>query len=202
MNQMNLPRMTKPKPKWRSTKSENKTYENHLKQNFNQDAPNKVWASDFTYIKVNGKWKYLCIVMDLFSRKVVRWSLSSKHDVNFVIEAFEKAYVNRKYPKDLMFHSDRGSEYNSDIFRKLLENYGVCQSFSKKGYPYDNACLESFFKQMKREEIQRRIYNGIKDLYLSCFEYIQRYNKKRPHGSLNYLTPDEVEEQYWKRVLI
>lgn len=71
MNQMNLPRMTKPKAKWRSTKSENKTYENHLKQNFNQDALNKVWASDFTYIKVNGKWKYLCIVMDLFSRKVV-----------------------------------------------------------------------------------------------------------------------------------
>lgn len=85
--------------------------------------------------------------MDLFLRKITGWNLSSKHDVEIVKTAFEKAYKKRNYPKSLMFHSDRGFEYNSSIFRNLLERYGVCQSFYKKGYPYDNACLESFFKQ-------------------------------------------------------
>lgn len=201
MNSMNLPKMKTAKPKWKSATNDDKVCENHLKQNFNQDAPNKVWASDFTYIKVNGCWCYLCVVMDLFSRKVIGWSLSRKHDVKLVKDAFEKAYKNRKYPSSLMFHSDRGAEYNSSEFRKMLENYGVCQSFSKKGYPYDNACLESFFRQMKAEHIQRNSYKNIKQLYYSCFEYIQRYNKKRPHGTLGYLTPDEFEQNYEERMM-
>ena len=199
MNSMNLPKAKKAKPKWKSSTTENKVCENHLKQQFNPKSPNKVWASDFTYVKVNGHWYYLCVVMDLFSRKIIGWNLSSKHDVDLVKTAFEKAYEKRKYPKSLMFHSDRGCEYNSSIFRNLLERYGICQSFSKKGYPYDNACLESFFKQMKSEEIERRTYKNIKELYFSCFEYIQRYNNKRPHGSLGYLTPNEYEQKYKER---
>ena len=99
----------------------------------------------------------------------------------------------------VVFHSDRGSEYTAIPFRRLLDKCNVIQSFSKKAYPYDNACCESFFRQMKREELSRRTFHTLRELYLSCFEYIERYNSKRPHSSLNYLTPNEAENCYWNR---
>ena len=111
--------------------------------------------------------------------------------------AFKKAYQNRNQPKFLLFHSDRGSEYTAFSFRQLLEKCHVLQSFSKKGYPFDNACCESFFKHMKRECLNRFSFHSIHDFKLTCFEYIQRYNSKRPHASMGYLTPSEVESLYW-----
>lgn len=199
MSTMDLPQMSTAKPKWKGAHKDNGPCNNILNQSFNQQAPNLAWASDFTYIKVNGKDHYLCVVLDLFSRKVIGWHVSAKHDVNLTITTFNKAYENRGYPEYVLFHSDRGSEYTAFTFRRLLDKCNVIQSFSKKGYPFDNACCESFFKQMKREEINRRKYHSLKELYLSCFEYIERYNSKRPHGSLNYLTPNKVEELYWAR---
>ena len=98
-----------------------------------------------------------------------------------------------------MFHSDRKSEYNLSTFKNLLERYGICQSFSKNDHPYDNAFLESFFKQIKSEEIERRTYKDVKELYISCFEYMQIYNNKRPYGSFDYLTPNEFEKKYEER---
>lgn len=124
---------------------------NHLNQQFNPATPNSVWVSDFTYVKVNGLFHSLCIVMDLFSRKIIGWSLSKRHDVNLTIQAFQKAYFNRGEPEYVLFHSDQGSEYTAFEFRQTLEKYNGVQSFSKKGYPYDNACCESFFRHMKRE---------------------------------------------------
>ena len=103
-------------------------------------------VSDITYIKINGKWYYLCIVIDLFSRKVIAWHISAKLDVDLVISTFNKAYQKRNTPSGLMFHSDRGSQYTAFAFRQLLDSLDVVQSFSKAGFPFDNACCECFFK--------------------------------------------------------
>ena len=171
---------------------------NHLKQNFNPKVPNIVWASDFTYIKAGGKWHYLCIIMDLFSRKIIAWNISTKADGALVKSTFQKAYESRNFPKGLMFHSDRGTQCTAVAFRKFLDTVGVVQSFSKKGYPFDNACCESFFKYLKKEECNRRIYQKTNELKLSLFQYIDGfYNPKRPHGSLGLMRPNEKERDYY-----
>ena len=196
MSSMNLPKLATDKPK-RGKHSENGECNNHLHQEFNQKAPNLVWASDFTYIKVNGKWYYLCIVMDLFSRKIIGWHISGKHDVDLTMTAFNKAFKCRNVLYGLIFHSDRGSEYTAFSFRKLLDSLNIVQSFSKKGYPYDNACCECFFKYLKKNVIYRNTYHTLEELNLSVFEYINLYNTRLPHSSIGYKTPDEYEYEYW-----
>ena len=171
---------------------------NCLQQQFSQDAPNLVWVSNITYLKAGGKWYYLCVVIDLFSRKVISWRLSSKADTDLVISSFRKAYESRNAPFGLMFHSDRGTQYTAFTFRQLLDSLNVAQSFSKKGYPFDNAVCERFFKYLKLEETNHRTYHTFNELYLSVFEYIEGYyNSRRPHGYLGYLTPNETENAYW-----
>ena len=198
MKSMQLPAMSTDKSHHSGRHKDNGKCTNHLQQKFNQKAPNTVWASDFTYIKAGGKWYYLCIVMDLFSRKVISWHISSKPDVELTLTAFRKAYESRKCPYGLMFHSDRGSQYTALAFRQLLDSLNVVQSFSKKGYPFDNACCESFFKYLKKEETNRRNFRTYQQLYQSVFSYIEGfYNTRRPHGSLGYLTPNEKEAFYW-----
>lgn len=200
MRTLQLPRMSTDKPFHNHKHRDNGECTNHLHQEFNQKAPDMVWASDFTYIKVAGKWYYLCIVMDLFSRKVIAWNISSKPDVDLVMDAFKKAYDKRNKPVGLMFHSDRGTQYTAFSFRKLLDSLNVVQSFSKKGYPYDNACCECFFKYLKKEETNRRTYHSLNELQMSVFEYIEGfYNSRRPHGSLEMLTPNEKEELFWSQ---
>ncbi len=200
MNSMDLPKMSTAKPKSTCRRCDNGDCTNHLRQQFTQDAPNLVWVSDITYLKAGGKWYYLCIVIDLFSRKVVSWHLSKNANVDLVIATFRKAYENRNAPFGLMFHSDRGTQYTAFAFRQLLDSLNVVQSFSKKGYPFDNAVCECFFKYLKREETNRRTYHTFNELQLSLFEYIEGYyNSRRPHGSLGYLTPNEIESTYWGR---
>lgn len=196
MNSMNLPKLSTDKPH-RGKYSANGECNNHLHQEFNQKAPNLVWASDFTYIKVNGKWYYLCIVMDLFSRKIIGWHISGKHDVELTITAFKKAYQNRNVTYGLIFHSDQGSEYTAFSFRQLMDSLNVVQSFSKKGYPFDNACCESFFKFLKRNLTNRKTYHNLEHLRLDIFEYMNMYNTRLPHGAIGYKTPDEYEAEYW-----
>jgi len=118
--------------------------DNLLDQNFNQTAPNKVWAGDFTYIKLGTRWVYLAVVMDLFSRRILSWKLSVSLTSDFVIEAFKEAYKKRGCPDGLMFHADRGTQYTSFEFRQLLEKLQVTQSYSLKATPYDNAVIESY----------------------------------------------------------
>ena len=199
MNTMNLPRRSTEKPRWKAVRRDSGSCINRLNQQFNPAAPNTVWASDFTYIRVNGSFHYLCVVIDLFSRKVIGWSLSSRHDVGLTSGAFEKAFSDRGEPEYVLFHSDQGSEYTAFTFRRMLESHNAIQSFSKKGYPYDNACCESFFHHMKRECINRKSFRSQNELRLCCFEYINRYNSRRPHSSLGNFTPDEVEELYMER---
>lgn len=201
MNTLQLPKMSTDKPKGHSQHLDGENCPNHLQQQFRQKAPNLVWASDITYLKAGGKWHYLCIVMDLFSRKVIAWHISAKPDVDLVMTAFQAAYEKRNAPYGLMFHSDRGTQYTAFAFRRLLDSLNVVQSFSKKGYPFDNACCECFFKYLKKEEINRRSYRCLQELQLSVFEYIEGYyNSRRPHTTLNMLTPNEAEALYWKQV--
>lgn len=140
------------------------------------------------------------LVMDLFSRKVISWTISGKPDVDLVMTAFQKAYNKRGQPQGLMFHSDRGTQYTAFSFRKLLDSLNIVQSFSKKGYPFDNACCECFFKYLKKEEKNRRTYHSVQELHASIFEYIEGfYNSRRPHSSLGMLTPNEKEELFWSQ---
>ncbi len=112
----------------------------------------------------------------------------------------KKAYKNKNAPYGLMFHSDRGTQYTAFAFQQLLDSLNVVQSFSKKGYPFDNAVCECFFKYLKREKTGRGTYRTFNELQLSVFEYIEGYyNSRRPHGSLGYLTPNEAESAYWGR---
>lgn len=197
MRSMDLPKMSTIKPR-RSKYQDNGLCKNHLQQDFNQKSPNLVWASDFTYIKVNGKWSYLCIVMDLFPRKIIGWNLAPQHDVNLTITSFKKAYRCRDIKYGLIFHSDRGAEYTASSFRKLLDSCNVVQSFSKKGYPFDNACCESFFKYLKKILTNRKLYHSMQELRLELFDYIESiYNNRLPHGSIGYLTPNQKEANYW-----
>lgn len=198
MKGMTLPKMSTSKPVNKTQKNPDASEKsNILKQDFSQSAPNKVWVSDFTYIKAGNRWFYLCVVIDLFSRKVIGWQLSSKPDADLVISAFKKAWSERNCPEGLMFHSDQGAQYTSKAFRRLLDSCGVLQSFSKKGYPYDNAVCESFFKYLKKELTNRESYADEKELRLALFEYIESYyNNRRPHGSIGMQTPNQAEENY------
>ena len=200
MKTLQLPKMSTDKPRHKAANSDCGPCNNHLQQDFQQKAPNLVWASDITYLKAGGKWYYLCIIMDLFSRKIIAWQLSGKADAELVATTFQKAYRKRNAPYGLMFHSDRGSQYTALSFRQLLDSHHVVQSFSKKGYPFDNAVCECFFKYLKREETNRRNYHTLQELYTSVFEYIEGYyNTRRPYSSLGLLTPNEKERLYWEQ---
>lgn len=200
MRGMDLPRMsTAAKPKASAKRRNDELQcENHLNQEFIQKRPDAVWCSDFTYVRTDEGWAYVCIIMDLFSRKIISWTLSSRHNADLIIQAFQKAFISRGRPSGLMFHSDRGSEYTSSSFRKILDGYSVLQSFSAKGYPYDNSVCESFFKYMKMEETGRKHYRTREELRLSIFSYIDGYyNSKRLHSSIGYRTPNEADEDFF-----
>ena len=186
------------KPRNRRKKADDPGCENHLRQEFRQDRPNAAWCSDFTYIRTDEGWAYLCVVIDLFSRKVISWTVSERHSVDFVKEAFMKAFEDRGRPAGLIFHSDRGAEYTSREFRDLLDKCSVLQSFSAKGYPYDNSVCESFFKYLKMEETDRKHYRTRDELKLDLFSYIDGYyNSKRLHSYLGYKTPNEAEKDFF-----
>ena len=195
MNSIQLPSMATKKPKHKPF-SNHSIGDNLLSQNFNQSAPNIVWVSDTTFLRAGSKWFYLCVIIDLFSRKVVGYKLSAKHDTYLICDTFNIA-VKERNPKSLMFHSDRGCQYTSLPFRQLLDKHNFTQSLSKKGHPYDNAVAESFFKYLKLECTNRTSYRSFNDLYLAIFDYIHLYNSKRPHSTLNYLSPDKFEHLYY-----
>lgn len=203
MKTMNLPKMSTSKPVFKRSKSQVSLERlNHLRQAFNPPAPNQVWTSDFTYIPIGNKtFVYLCIILDLFSRKVIAWSVSHKIDTLLAISTVEKAIQSRKPTAPVLFHTDQGSQYTSLEYRRYLEDRPLVHSLSKPGYPWDNAVTEAFFKYMKKEELNRRKFSSLQEVHLSCFEYIEGfYNTQRPHGTLNMLTPNEMEEKYFENL--
>lgn len=167
--------------------------QNLLQRQFQVDAPNRVWVSDVTCFKINHKYLYVCVILDLFSRKVVAYRVSPKNSTYLITSTFRQAFQRRSAPQSLMFHSDQGVQYTSKAFRKLLRMNKVVQSFSKSGQPHDNAVMESFFASMKREEIYRTHYTSERQFTNSVDTYIEFYNTRRPHSTLNYKTPDQFE---------
>lgn len=167
--------------------------QNVLQRQFQADEPNRVWISDVTCFKINDKYLYVCVILDLFSRKVVAYRVSPKNSTYLITSTFRQAYQNRNAPQSLMFHSDQGAQYTSMTFRKLLRMNKVVQSFSAPGQPHDNAVMESFFSFMKREEIYRTQYKSEQQFEKSIENYIAFYNTQRPHSTLNYKTPDQFE---------
>ena len=197
MKSMVLPKMSTAKPMSTKTKTEQGECKNHLEQRFNPTKPNFVWASDITYVRVAGRFCYVCVVMDLFSRKIIAYKVGVSADRQLVIDTFTMACSKRNYPKGVMFHSDRGCQYTAKDFRKAVDKMEYVQSFSAKGHPYDNAVVESFFKYLKKEELDRKTYSSVKELELSLFEYIEGfYNTRRPHSANKLLSPNEKEDAY------
>ena len=192
---MNLPKMSTCKPpKIHSTKIVSDNCNNLLAQNFNQPAPNMVWVSDFTYIRVANRFYYLCAILDLFSRKIVAYKVSDKINTKLAIDTLNDALASRNISSGLMFHTDRGSQFTAKTFRQYLDNLNIVQSFSAKGHPYDNAVMESFFKYLKKEETDRRCYRNLSELKQSLFVYINGfYNSVRPHSHNNGLSPIQKE---------
>ena len=156
-----------------------------------------MWVCDFTYIRAGGKFYYLCAIIDLFSRKVIAYKLSAKIDAQLAIDTVNMAVASRKKSEGVIFHTDRGSQFTSEKFRKHLDKLNMIQSFSAKGHPYDNAVMECFFKYLKKEETNRHSYSSFNELSLSLFEYINGfYNSVRPHSHNNGLSPNQAELQF------
>jgi len=172
-------------------------YPNKLKRNFLTDAPNKVWVSDITYAKVGMDFLYLCVVIDLYSRKVVSYSISEYIDTALVIQAFLDAFRTREAPNSLVFHSDQGTQYTSFEFCCLLKKHSVTQSFSAPGSPHDNAVAESFFATIKKEDFRRNYYKTEEEFRTAVAEYVEFYNDYRPHQRLGFLTPNQAEREFY-----
>jgi len=173
---------------------------NLLKRDFTAQKPNEIWVSDITYFKLqSGDKMFLCVIIDLFSRKVVGYKVSQTASTQLVTSAFRRAFSERGCPKNLLFHSDRGTQYVSNAFVKLLSANGVKQSFSATGNPYDNAVAETFFATFKKEEAYRRAYTSVRDFIKHVDEYITFYNELRPHKTLAYQIPVRFEERYYER---
>jgi len=150
-------------------KSEGKYSDNKLNQKFDVKKPNKVWAGDITYIKTCLGWAYLSVVMDLFNREIIGYSLSKNVDTELVKRALGNALHNKEDEQNIMFHSDRGCQYSSKSYNKMLMDNGIEGSMSRAGCPYDNSCVEGFFSVLKRECIYRRKYSTMEEIERDMF---------------------------------
>jgi putative transposase len=169
---------------------------NLLEQDFTAHAPNKKWLTDFTYIDTREGWLFLAGVLDAYSRKIVGWSMSEKHDAELVKAALHMALLQRQPGADLVHHSDRGSEYASASYQMLLREQNIQASMSKKGDCYDNAMIESFWATLKKECPDETIFSTRDEAKIAIFEYVEvYYNRKRRHSSLAYLSPFQYEKQ-------
>jgi putative transposase len=172
---------------------------NLLQRHFKVDEPNQVWVGDITYIRVNNGWMYLATVIDLYARKVVGRSFSARMQTQLVREAFDMAMLHRGHPQDVVFHSDRVSQYASCEFRLQLALSKARQSMSGKGSCYDNAVAESFFKTLKTQ-CAYRMFGSLELAKAAIFKYIHTYyNLKRPHSFNNYLSPQAKEDLYFQK---
>lgn len=170
--------------------------DNLLQQDFTAKGMNQRWSSDITYIKTRQGWLYLAVVLDIYSRRIVGWSMSRWITRHLAISALNMAVDQRLPGKELINHSDRGSQYTSDDFRDELEKHNIECSMSGTGNCYDNAVVESFFGLLKRERVNRRYYQTRDDAAQDIFDYIECfYNRKRRHGYLGNISPAAFEER-------
>lgn len=172
--------------------------QNLLNQQFTVNRPDEVWVSDVTYFKYNNTVYYICVILDLFARKVVSYRISLTNSTQLTKGTFMAVYKERQ-PQDLMFHSDQGTNYTSATFRMYLKQLNVKQSFSNPGNPFNNSVMESFFKSMKTEKLYRTDFRSEREFKMAVKEYIEFYNEKRPHSVLRYRTPNKCEEEYIRK---
>lgn len=178
--------------KWK--KGENR---NALHQDFHAEAPNKIWVSDVTTYKCHDCYYFICVVLDVYSRKIVGYKMAKQNSTQLLNSTFKQACSLRTPLPGLLFHSDRGRQYLSHSFEKVLKLAGATHSLSGPGKPHDNAVCEAFFSILKKEEIYRHKYRSIADMQRCIAEYIVFYNSKRLHSALQYKSPDTAEEIYW-----
>ena len=171
---------------------------NLLQQQFTADQPNQRWVSDVTCFKLRDHYFYICVIIELFSRKVIAHKISKRNSTQLITAAFKMAYEERQPPSGLIFHSDRGAQYTSHRLQQLLHKHNVEQSFSQPGKPHDNSVAESFFASLKKEELYRKDHPSDRAFQASVASYIEFYNTKRPHRTLKNLTPCQTEENFNK----
>lgn len=187
------------KRQWKSLDSyERKS--NILNRQFHVEAPNCVWVSDVTCIKLKERYYYLCAIIDLYSRKVIAHKVSTRNSTQLITATLRMAYDTRMPGENLMFHSDQGSQYTAHAFRQLLKRLKITQSFSNAGAPHDNAMMESFFSVFKKEEFYRSAYRSETEMREKIAKYIAFYNQKRPHTTLNYKTPEQYEDEFFQKL--
>ena len=186
------------KPKTTVVDPKRQAAENVLAQDFQADAPNRKWVTDITYLWTDSGWIYVAAVMDLFSRRIVGWSVSDSLATPLVCAALRQAIESRRPDcKELLHHSDRGSQYTSEVYQKTLQTLGITCSMSNTGCCYDNAAMERFFWSLKHEWTNHRSYANLEEARMSIFRYIETfYNTIRIHQTLDYLSPQQFEAQH------
>lgn len=169
---------------------------NILNRQFNHAKPNRAWVSDVSYFWTKSGWLHLAIVMDLFSRRVIGWSMGLRVDKDLTLAAFNMALLNRNPKNRLIHHCDQGAEYTNHQYQDILQNHDIISSMSHSGNCYDNAVAESFFKTIKTELAKKQKFNTIEEARAAIFEYIEIfYNRKRLHSTLGYVSPVEYERK-------
>ena len=171
---------------------------NILNQQFTVSKPNEVWVGDVTQFLYNERKYFICVILDLFARKVVGYRISNSNSTQLTKGTFKSAYESRK-PTALLFHSDQGCNYTSKAYVSYLKQLGVTQSFSRAYTPYDNSVIESFFKSLKTERLYRTDFRSEREFKEAVKDYIYDYNTSRPHSKLRYKTPDEYETAYFEK---
>lgn len=173
---------------------------NRLARQFCVASPNQVWAGDITYLQTREGWLYLAVLLDLFSRRVVGWAVSDRLDAELATSALQMALEQRRPPRGLLHHSDRGCQYASGSYQAILRRYGVEGSMSRAGDCYDNAVVESFFSTLKVELEGVGRHRTRQEAYRELFDYIERfYNRRRRHSSLGYVSPMAFEKAQLER---
>jgi putative transposase len=174
---------------------------NHVQQQFDVDQPDQIWVTDITYIRTYEGWLYVAVVLDLFSRQVIGWSMQSRMETDLVMKALLMALWRRRPKEKVFVHSDQGSQYTSADWQRFLKDHGLVCSMSRRGNCHDNAVAESFFQLLKRERVKRKIYKTREDARRDIFDYIELfYNPKRKHGYNDNLSPIEFEKRYFVKL--
>jgi len=168
---------------------------NLLDRQFHADAPNQKWVADFTYLWTAEGWLYVAVVLDLYSRRIVGWSMQASMTSQLVADALMMAVWRRGKPVELLHHSDQGSQYTSEHFRELLKEQGITCSMSRAGEVWDNSAMESFFSSLKTERTARKVFRTREQARAEVFDYIERfYNPTRRHSTLGYVSPIAFEK--------
>ncbi len=169
---------------------------NRLNQQFAVSAKNRVWAGDLTFVPTRTGWLTVAVLLDLYSRRVVGWAMSSRQTLAVVVEAWWMAWQHRRPAPGLMHHSDQGNQYRATLYQTILVRRGVVPSMSRKGNCYDNAPVESFFSSLKNELVHHRQFQNQAEAQTAIVDYIERfYNRQRLHQALGYRSPEEFEQQ-------